>query len=150
MLRYLALTQYCQRVNSCLPCKPRQRRQIVRQIRDRGLAWLTEHPKASFAEFEKCFGAPEAIATSYVVQTEPEELLQKLRFRQILLLVLGCAMAVVLVIGLVIWVQHIHWFRQEAERGIGGPIKIIYEDGPVNDPSGDTLPPATGAVDIDE
>ena len=150
MLRYLALWRYCQRVKSCLPCKPRQRRSILRQIRRRGLAWLAKNPSAPFTEFEQRFGTPEAIATSYVVHTEPEELLQKLRFRQILLLVLGCAVAVTLVISLVTWVQHIRWFRQEAEKGIGGPIKIIYEDGPVNGPSGDTLPPATGAVDIDE
>ena len=56
MLRHLALTRYCQRVKSCLPCRPRQRRSIVRQIRSRGSVWLAQNPSAPFAEFEQRFG----------------------------------------------------------------------------------------------
>ena len=107
------------------------------------MAWLTEHPKASFAEFEKCFGAPEVIAATYVTQTEPEVLLKKLRIWRPLLLFLLCGVIVTVAIGGILWFRTLHQVREEAKKGVGGTMRIRTEVGPEIYISDGTLPRTT-------
>jgi hypothetical protein len=107
------------------------------------LAWLTEHPTALFAEFEKQFGAPEVVAATYVNEMTPAELLKRLRVRRIVAAILVVVTASA-AIALGVWISFMSWVKEEAEKGMGGTIKISYEEGPVEYISDGTLPRDAG------
>ncbi len=106
------------------------------------MAWLTEHPTALFAEFEKQFGAPEVVAATYVNEMTPAELLKRLRVRRIVAAIL-VVVTVAAAIALGVWISFMSWVKEEAEKGMGGTIIISYEEGPVERISDGTLPRTT-------
>ena len=90
------------------------------------MAWLTEHPTALFAEFEKQFGAPEVVAATYVNEMTPAELLKRLRVRRIVAAIL-VVVTIAAAIALGVWISFMRWVKKEAEKGMGGTMKITTE-----------------------
>ena len=72
--------RYCRSVGSYLPCSRRQKRQILRDLRQRLEEYCGEHPNG--ASLEEQFGTPQQVAAGYVDDMDTTELLYALRYRR--------------------------------------------------------------------
>ena len=69
--------------------------------------------------------------------------MKKLRIWRPLLLFLLCGVIVTVAIGGILWFRTLHQVREEAKKGVGGTIRIRYEEGPVEYVREGTLPRTT-------
>ena len=115
-----ALMLYCARVWRLLPCRRRQKQQILCKVRARALAWLEQNPSLPFAEFEKLFGSPQAIAASYLEQMDASEVLSKLTIRKKILLTIAAAAAV----ALLIWAAGVITAVSDFNKGTRGSVTV--------------------------
>ena len=74
------IRRYCRAVGSYLPCARRQKRQLLRDLRQRLEEYRDEHPDETSPE--ERFGTPQQVAAGYVYDMDTTELLQALRYRR--------------------------------------------------------------------
>ena len=74
------IRRYCRAVGSYLPCARRQKRQLLRDLRQRLEEYRDEHPDETSPE--ERFGTPQQVAAGYVDDMDTTELLQALRYRR--------------------------------------------------------------------
>ena len=74
------IRRYCRAVGSYLPCARRQKRQLLRDLRQRLEEDRDEHPDETSPE--ERFGTPQQVAAGYVDDMDTTELLQALRYRR--------------------------------------------------------------------
>ena len=74
------IRRYCRAVGSYLPCARRQKRQLLRELRQRLEEYRDEHPEETSPE--ERFGTPQQVAAGYVDDMDTTELLQALRYRR--------------------------------------------------------------------
>lgn len=74
------IRRYCRTVGSYLPCARRQKRQLLRDLRQRLEEYRDEHPDETSPE--ERFGTPQQVAAGYVDDMDTTELLQALRYRR--------------------------------------------------------------------
>ena len=74
------IRRYCRAVGSYLPCARRQKRQLLRELRQRLEEYRDEHPDETSPE--ERFGTPQQVAAGYVDDMDTTELLQALRYRR--------------------------------------------------------------------
>ena len=68
------IRRYCRAVGSYLPCSRRQKRQILRDLRQRLAEYCGEQPNG--VTLEENFGTPQQVAAGYVDDMDTMELLQ--------------------------------------------------------------------------
>lgn len=76
------LQRYFRSIRSWLPCSPKQKRQIMDQVKENVLAFCEEHPEADMNAVENQFGSPCQIASAYVDDLDTPDLLTALRLRK--------------------------------------------------------------------
>ena len=74
------IRRYCRAVGSYLPCARRQKRQLLRDLRQQLEEYRDEHPDETSPE--ERFGTPQQVAAGYVDDMDTTELLQALRYRR--------------------------------------------------------------------
>lgn len=74
------IRRYCRAVGSYLPCARRQKRQLLRDLRQRLEEYRDEHPDETSPE--ERFGTLQQVAAGYVDDMDTTELLQALRYRR--------------------------------------------------------------------
>ena len=104
------IRRYCRAVGSYLPCSLRQKRQILRDLRQRLREYGGEHPEE--ATPEERFGTPQQVAAGYVDDMDTTELLHALRYRRrVTAAVAAGVLAALAILAATLCVQ-LHTFRQ--------------------------------------
>ena len=73
------LRRYLRQIRSMLPCGGKRRRELMDNVRSGATRYLEEHPDATAEQVMAYFGAPEAIAASYVESAGTAEILRAVR-----------------------------------------------------------------------
>lgn len=87
--------------------------------------WLKENPQADFAELEKVFGAPEAIAAAYLDEMRPEEILTKLSEKRKTIAVVAATCILALIIVAAVMITTSISLQQTATEG---PMRISIQE----------------------
>ncbi len=113
------IRRYCRAVGSYLPCARRQKRQLLRDLRQRLEEYRDEHPDETSPE--ERFGTPQQVAAGYVDDMDTTELLQALRYRRrVITAVVSGILAALAVLTAALCVQLYDYHR--AIRGWGDLI----------------------------
>ena len=113
------IRRYCRAVGSYLPCTRRQKRQLLRELRQRLEEYRDEHPDETSPE--ERFGTPQQVAAGYVDDMDTTELLQALRYRRrVITAVVSGILAALAVLTAALCVQLYDYHR--AIRGWGDLI----------------------------
>lgn len=113
------IRRYCRAVGSYLPCARRQKRQLLRDLRQRLEEYRDEHPDETSPE--ERFGTPQQVAAGYVDDMDTTELLQALRYRRrVITAVVSGILAALAVLTAALCVQLHDYHR--AIRGWGDLI----------------------------
>lgn len=113
------IRRYCRAVGSYLPCARRQKRQLLRELRQRLEEYRDEHPDETSPE--ERFGTPQQVAAGYVDDMDTTELLQALRYRRrVITAVVSGILAALVVLTAALCVQLYDYHR--AIRGWGDLI----------------------------
>lgn len=113
------IRRYCRAVGSYLPCARRQKRQLLRDLRQRLEEYRDEHPDETSPE--ERFGTPQQVAAGYVDDMDTTELLQALRYRwRVITAVVSGILAALAVLTAALCMQLYDYHR--AIRGWGDLI----------------------------
>lgn len=113
------IRRYCRAVGSYLPCARRQKRQLLRDLRQRLEEYRDEHPDETSPE--ERFGTPQQVAADYVDDMDTTELLQALRYRRrVITAVVSGILAALAVLTVALCMQLYDYHR--AIRGWGDLI----------------------------
>lgn len=113
------IRRYCRAVGSYLPCARRQKRQLLRELRQRLEEYRDEHPDETSPE--ERFGTPQQVAAGYVDDMDTTELLQALRYRRrVITAVVSGILAALAVLTVALCMQLYDYHR--AIRGWGDLI----------------------------
>lgn len=113
------IRRYCRAVGSYLPCARRQKRQLLRDLRQRLEEYRDEHPDETSPE--ERFGTPQQVAAGYVDDMDTTELLQALRYRRrVITAVVSGILAALVVLTAALCMQLCDYHR--AIRGLGDLI----------------------------
>lgn len=117
------IRRYCRAVGSYLPCSLRQKRQILRDLRQRLREYGGEHPEE--ATPEERFGTPRQVAAGYVDDMDTTELLRALRYRRrVTAAVVAGVLAALAILAATLCVQ-LHMFYRDVNGW--GVITITKE-----------------------
>lgn len=95
--RQKKLISYFNRIQRWLPCGREEKQRIMEKIRLSVGAYLEDYPEADLAQVQAHFGPPRQIASAYVEDLDSGELLNAIRIkRKIVVIVSGAALAVLL------------------------------------------------------
>ena len=114
------LRRYLRQIRSMLPCGGKRRRELMDNVRSGVIRYLEEHPDATAEQVMAYFGAPEAIAASYVESAGTAEILRSVRIRR----KITAMMAVVLLVILLSWAVVVTWAVIDAYRDVRGDILV--------------------------
>lgn len=104
------IRRYCRAVGSYLPCARRQKRQLLRDLRQRLEEYRDEHPDETSPE--ERFGTPQQVAAGYVDDMDTTELLQALRYRRrVITAVVSGILAALVVLTAALCVQLYDYHR---------------------------------------
>lgn len=104
------IRRYCRAVGSYLPCARRQKRQLLRELRQRLEEYRDEHPDETSPE--ERFGTPQQVAAGYVDDMDTTELLQALRYRRrVITAVVSGILAALVVLTAALCVQLYDYHR---------------------------------------
>lgn len=113
------IRRYCRAVGSYLPCARRQKRQLLRELRQRLEEYRDEHPEETSPE--ERFGTPQQVAAGYVDDMDTTELLQALRYRRRLITAVVSGILAALVVLTAALCVQLHDYHR-AIRGWGDLI----------------------------
>lgn len=114
------LRRYLRQIRSMLPCGGKRRRELMDNVRSGVTRYLEEHPDATAEQVMAYFGAPEAIAASYVESAGTAEILRSVRIRR----KITAMVAVVLLVILLSWAAVVTWAVIDAYRDVRGDILV--------------------------
>lgn len=115
--------RYCRAVGSYLPCSRRQKRQILRDLRQRLEEYCGEHP--SGVSLEEQFGTPQQVAAGYVDDMDTTELLYALRYRRrVTTIVVAGVLTALAVFAAVLSVQ-VHDFYESMDAQLNKEVMLI-------------------------
>lgn len=114
------LRRYLRQIRSMLPCGGKRRRELMDNVRSGVIRYLEEHPDATAEQVMAYFGAPEAIAASYVESAGTAEILRSVRIRR----KITAMVAVVLLVILLSWAAVVTWAVIDAYRDVRGDILV--------------------------
>ena len=114
------LRRYLRQIRSMLPCGGKRRRELMDNVRSGATRYLEEHPDATAEQVMAYFGAPEAIAASYVESAGTAEILRSVRIRR----KITAMVAVVLLVILLSWAVVVTWAVIDAYRDVRGDILV--------------------------
>lgn len=114
------LRRYLRQIRSMLPCGGKRRRELMDNVRSGATRYLEEHPDATAEQVMAYFGAPEAIAASYVESAGTAEILRSVRSRR----KITAMAAVVLLVILLSWAAVVTWAVIDAYRDVRGDILV--------------------------
>ena len=114
------LRRYLRQIRSMLPCGGKRRRELMDNVRSGATRYLEEHPDATAEQVMAYFGAPEAIAASYVESAGTAEILRAVRIRR----KITAMVAVVLLVILLSWAAVVTWAVLDAYRDVRGDILV--------------------------
>jgi hypothetical protein len=114
------LRRYLRQIRSMLPCGGKRRRELMDNVRSGVTRYLEEHPDATAEQVMAYFGAPEAIAASYVESAGTAEILRAVRIRR----KITAMVAVVLLVILLSWAAVVTWAVIDAYRDVRGDILV--------------------------
>ncbi len=114
------LRRYLRQIRSMLPCGGKRRRELMDNVRSGATRYLEEHPDATAEQVMAYFGAPEAIAASYVESAGTAEILRAVRIRR----KITAMVAVVLLVILLSWAAVVTWAVIDAYRDVRGDILV--------------------------
>lgn len=114
------LRRYLRQIRSMLPCGGKRRRELMDNVRSGVIRYLEEHPDATAEQVMAYFGAPEAIAASYVESAGTAEILRSVRIRR----KITAMVAVVLLVILLSWAVVVTWAVIDAYRDVRGDILV--------------------------
>ena len=104
------IRRYCRAVGSYLPCARRQKRQLLRDLRQRLEEYRDEHPDETSPE--ERFRTPQQVAAGYVDDMDTTELLQALRYRRrVITAVVSGILAALAVLAAALCVQLYDYHR---------------------------------------
>lgn len=116
------IRRYCRAVGSYLPCSVRQKRQILRDLRQRLEEYRGENPGDAVPETR--FGTPQQVAAGYVDDMDTTELLQALRYRRRVTAIAVTGVLTALVILTVTLCIQLHDYHQSID---GWNTMVIME-----------------------
>ena len=114
------IRRYCRAVGSYLPCARRQKRQLLRDLRQRLEEYRDEHPDETSPE--ERFGTPQQVAAGYVDDMDTTELLQALRYRRrVITAVVSGILAALVVLTAALCMQLCDYHRAIRDKRLGRP-----------------------------
>ena len=116
------IRRYCRAVGRYLPCARRQKRQLLRELRQRLEEYRDEHPDETSPE--ERFGTPQQVAAGYVDDMDTTELLQALRYRRRVTAIAVTGVLTALVILTVTLCIQLHDYHQSID---GWNTMVIME-----------------------
>lgn len=95
------LKQYYQQVYNALPCSPKQKKHLLRQLKHSVSGFLQEHPDADIAAVRQHFGTPEQIVASCLEEMDAPQVLRKIKANhRIVKIIIAVAACIVLLWGI--------------------------------------------------
>lgn len=83
------LKQYYKEIQQTLPCSPKQKKHLLRQLKNSVCGFLQKHPDADIAAVRQHFGTPEQIVASCLEEMEAPQVLKQLRLRHRILKIIA-------------------------------------------------------------
>lgn len=93
--------KYLRQVRGWLP-GGKMKKQIMEEISVSGIQYLEENPEASYQQIVARFGTPRQIASGYIDEMGTPELLNSLRMKRKIIMIVSCAVAIVVAAWLVL------------------------------------------------
>lgn len=117
------IRRYCRAVGSYLPCSRRQKRQILRDLRQRLAEYRSEHPDG--ASLEEQFGTPQQVAAGYVDDMDTTELLHALRYRRRVTTIVVAGVLTALAVFAVALYMQVHDFHESMDAQLNKEVMVI-------------------------
>ena len=117
------IRRYCRAVGSYLPCSRRQKRQILRDLRQRLAEYRGEHPDG--ASLEEQFGTPQQVAAGYVDDMDTTELLHALRYRRRVTTIVVAGVLTALAVFAVALSMQVHDFHESMDAQLNKEVMVI-------------------------
>lgn len=117
------IRRYCRAVGSYLPCSRRQKRQILRDLRQRLEEYCGEHPDG--ASLEEQFGTPQQVAAGYVDDMDTTELLHALRYRRRVTTIVVAGVLTALAVFAVALYMQVHDFHESMDAQLNKEVMVI-------------------------
>ncbi len=117
------IRRYCRAVGSYLPCSRRQKRQILRDLRQRLAEYRGEHPDG--ASLEEQFGTPQQVAAGYVDDMDTTELLHALRYRRRVTTIVVAGVLTALAVFAVALYMQVHDFHESMDAQLNKEVMVI-------------------------
>lgn len=117
------IRRYCRAVGSYLPCSRRQKRQILRDLRQRLEEYCGEHPDG--ASLEEQFGTPQQVAAGYVDDMDTTELLHALRYRRRVITIVVAGVLTALAVFAVALYMQVHDFHESMDAQLNKEVMVI-------------------------
>ena len=117
------IRRYCRAVGSYLPCSRRQKRQILRDLRQRLAEYRGEHPDG--ASLEEQFGTPQQVAAGYVDDMDTPELLHALRYRRRVTTIVVAGVLTALAVFAVALYMQVHDFHESMDAQLNKEVMVI-------------------------
>ena len=117
------IRRYCRAVGSYLPCSRRQKRQILRDLRQRLAEYRGEHPDG--ASLEEQFGTPQQVAAGYVDDMDTTELLHALRYRRRVTTIVVAGVLTALAVFAVALYMQVHDFHESMDAQLDKEVMVI-------------------------
>ena len=115
--------RYCRAVGSYLPCSHRQKRQILRDLRQRLTEYCGEHPDG--VTLEENFGTPQQVAAGYVDDMDTTELLHALRYRRRVTTIVVAGVLTALAVFAVALCMQVHDFHESMDAQLNKEVMVI-------------------------
>lgn len=123
-MRNKDIARYCREVQALLPGGFQQKRSIVKGLRESIIQSMDGAEKIDYDAITQRFGSPTQVATSYVEEMEPQEVLHGLRIRRkiVAAFVVGMAMIVL------IWIIAVVISGIDFANSINGHIEVYINE----------------------
>lgn len=119
-----AVKYYLRGVSNALPCGRKAKKQIVSRISDSIEDYLQENPDADFELVQSHFGTPQEIAASYINEQDLSVLVNKMRIKKKVVVIVAGAMTAILLI----WAGVVAWVAIDAKKQTDRQIEVIIEE----------------------
>ena len=115
---------YIRSVSDTLSCTGKAKNQIVSRIRDGVEDYLLQNPDADFEMIQTHFGTPQEIAASYVNEQDASVLVNKIRIKKKVVVIVAGAMTAILLL----WAGVVAWVAIDAKKQTDRQIEVIIEE----------------------
>ena len=115
------MERYCREVRALLPGGFRQKRKLMKGLRDSLSRYLEDAAESDYGAIVRRFGLPTQIAVSYMEEMEPQEVLRSMNIRRKIVGIIAAGVIVIVLLwGISILVSAIDF-----ANSMGGHIEVI-------------------------